>query len=52
MTASEKAKSLQVLDDLMKKLTLAKDAGAIKESSAEIATFINGDIIDLDTPTK
>ncbi len=52
MSTSETAQSIKVLDDLMKKLTLSKEAGAIKESSAAIATFINGDIVDLDTPTK
>ncbi len=52
MSASENAQSTKVLDDLMKKLTLAKDASAIKESSAAIAIFINGDIVDLDCPTK
>ncbi|KAK3317986.1 armadillo-type protein [Apodospora peruviana] len=50
--ASENAKSVKVLDELMQKLTISKDAAAIKEASAAIATFINGHIEDLDTPTR
>lgn len=50
--ASENAKSVKVLDELMQKLTIAKEADAIKESAGAIASFINGRIEDLDTPTK
>jgi len=48
----ENSKSIKVLDDLMQKLTISKEADAIKESSAALATFINGDIEDLATPTR
>ncbi|KAK4215347.1 elongation factor 3 [Rhypophila decipiens] len=50
--ASENAQSLKVLDELMQKLTISKEADAIKEASANLASFINGRIEDLDTPTK
>jgi elongation factor 3 len=51
-SAAENAKSLKVLDELMQKLTISKEADAIKESTGALATFINGRIEDLDTPTK
>lgn len=50
--ASENAKSDKVLSDLVQKLTLSTDAADIKASSGAIATFINGDIQDLDVPSK
>jgi elongation factor 3 len=51
-TSAENAKSVKVLDELMQKLTISKEADAIKEASAAIASFINGRIEDLDTPTR
>ncbi len=51
-TVSENAKSVKVLDDLMQKLTLSKEADAIKEASAALASFINGHIEDQDAPTR
>lgn len=51
-TASENAQSIKVLDDLMQKLTISKEADEIKAASQALATFINGGIEDLDTPTK
>ena len=50
--AAENAKSVKVLDELMQKLTISKEADAVKESAAAIASFINGRISDLDTPTR
>ena len=50
--ASANAQSLKVLDELMQKLTISKEADAIKEASANLASFINGRIEDVDTPTK
>ena len=50
--AAENAKSVKVLDELMQKLTISKEADAVKESAGAIATFINGGIVDLETPTK
>ncbi|KAK4158044.1 armadillo-type protein [Chaetomidium leptoderma] len=50
--AAENAKSVKVLDELMQKLTISKEADAVKESAGAIATFINGRIEDLDTPTR
>jgi len=52
MSAKENAQSLKVLDELMQKLTIAKEADAVKEASAAVASFINGRIEDLDTPVK
>ncbi|KAI6356178.1 translation elongation factor EF-3 [Pyricularia grisea] len=52
MSSKENAQSLKVLDELMQKLTISKEADAIKESSIALATFLNGRIEDCDTPTK
>jgi elongation factor 3 len=49
---SENAKSVQVLDELMQKLTISKEGDAIKESTTALASFINGRIEDLEVPTK
>jgi elongation factor 3 len=50
--AAENAQSVKVLDELMQQLSISKEADAIKSASQEIASFINGRIQDLDTPTK
>lgn len=50
--AVENAQSVKVLDELMQKLTISKEADSIKEASAALASFINGRIEDLDTPTR
>lgn len=52
MSAKENAQSIKVLDDLMKKLSVSKEAADIKETTGAIATFINGRIEDQDAPTK
>lgn len=52
MSAKENAQSVKVLDELMQKLTIAKEASAIKEASVSIASFINGRIEDVDAPTR
>ncbi|KAI3330299.1 elongation factor 3 [Ustulina deusta] len=49
---SENAKSAKVLEDLMAKLTVSKDAAATKDAAAALASFINGAIEDQATPTK
>ncbi len=49
---SENAKSAKVLEDLMAKLTVSKDAAATKDAAAAQASFINGAIEDQATPTK
>lgn len=49
---SENAQSAKVLDELMQKLTISKEADAIKESAGALASFINGRIEDLETPTR
>jgi elongation factor 3 len=50
--SAENAKSVKVLDELMQKLSISKEADAIKQASTEIASFVNGRIEDLDTPTR
>lgn len=52
MAAKETAQSIKVLDELMSKLTLSKEADAIKGASNDLASFINGDIVSLDVPIK
>lgn len=49
---SENAQSVQVLDELFQKLTVAGDAAAIKQSTSELATFVNGRIEDQAVPDK
>ncbi|KAK5658286.1 hypothetical protein OQA88_2261 [Cercophora sp. LCS_1] len=49
---SGNAQSIKVLDELFQKLTVSKEADAIKDASAALASFINGRIEDLDTPTR
>lgn len=52
MSAKETAQSIKVLDELMQKLTVSKETDAIKGASNDLATFINGDIVDFDVPVK
>jgi len=52
MAAKENAQSLKVLEELMGKLTVSKTADETKATSIELATFINGDIQELETPAK
>jgi elongation factor 3 len=49
---SENAQSVKVLDELFQKLTVSTEAAAIRESSSEIASFVNGRIEDQDVPNK
>ncbi|EMC96681.1 hypothetical protein BAUCODRAFT_34067 [Baudoinia panamericana UAMH 10762] len=50
--AKENKQSTQVLDELMKKLSVSKPGDEAKGTSQEIATFINGDIEEHEAPTK
>ena len=50
--SAENAQSVKVLDELMQKLTISKEAADVKQSSVALASFINGRIQDLDTPTR
>ncbi|KAL1836015.1 hypothetical protein VTK73DRAFT_5228 [Phialemonium thermophilum] len=50
-SAAENAQSVQVLDELMQKLSLSNEA-SVKEAAAALASFINGRIEDLDTPVR
>ncbi|KAH7035755.1 armadillo-type protein [Microdochium trichocladiopsis] len=52
MAAKENAQSIKVLDDLMQKLTISKEASDIKEASSALAQFINGPIESQDAPVK
>ncbi|PHH77977.1 hypothetical protein CDD82_3278 [Ophiocordyceps australis] len=49
---SENAQSVKILDELFQKLTVSKDAAEIKESSNELASFINGRIEDQEVPSN
>lgn len=48
----ENAQSIKVLDELMSKLTVSKEAGDVKQASTDLASFINGRIEDLDVPIQ
>ncbi|KAK4544598.1 translational elongation factor EF-1 alpha [Oleoguttula mirabilis] len=48
----ENKQSTQVLEELMKKLSVSKPGDDAKSTSHEIATFINGDIEEHAAPTK
>lgn len=50
--ASENAQSAKVLDELMQKLTISKEAASVKDASAALASFINGRIEDKDAPIR
>lgn len=52
MSSKETAQSIKVLDELMQKLTVSKEADAIKGASNDLAIFINGDIVDFEVPVK
>ncbi|KAF4982058.1 hypothetical protein FZEAL_2245 [Fusarium zealandicum] len=47
---TENQQSIKVLDELFQKLTVSKDSSDIKESSNELASFINGRIGDQAVP--
>lgn len=49
---SENAQSLKVLDELFQRLSVSKESSEIKESSKELASFINGRIEDQAVPNK
>jgi elongation factor 3 len=50
--ASENAKSIKVLDELMSKLSVSKSQDETNAAARNIASFINGDIEEADAPTK
>lgn len=49
---TENQKSVKVLDELMQKLSISKEAAAVKEASANLASFMNGRIEDQAAPSK
>jgi elongation factor 3 len=50
--ASENAKSIKVLDELMAKLNISKSKDETNAATQTIATSINGSIEEADAPTK
>ncbi|KAI9838814.1 MAG: translational elongation factor EF-1 alpha [Sclerophora amabilis] len=50
--ASENAKSVKVLDELISKLTISKTQDETNAAAGNIASFINGPIEEQDAPTK
>ena len=50
--ASENAKSVQVLDELLDKLSISKTVDETNAAATNIAPFINGPIEEHDAPTK
>lgn len=48
----ENQKSEKVLDELFSKLSISKAQDQINEASLELASFINGNIEEVDAPTK
>ena len=51
-TKSENAQSVQVLDELLGKLSISKTASETSAAAGNIASFINGPIEEHDAPTK
>ena len=49
---SENQKSIKVLEELMSKLNVSKAQDEINVASLDLASFINGDIVEEDAPTK
>lgn len=49
---SENAKSIKVMEELLKKLTISKSQDEINATSQDLAIFVNGDIEEQDAPTK
>lgn len=49
---AENSKSLKAIDELFAKLTVSKSQDEINEAAQEIASLINGDIVEGDVPTK
>lgn len=50
--ASENQKSLKVLDELLNKLTISKNAQDAESAAENLATFINGPSVEHEIPTK
>lgn len=48
----ENRTSVKVLEELLAKLSVSKDASEITATSQDLAVFINGDIEEADAPTK
>jgi elongation factor 3 len=49
---AENQKSLQIIEELVSKLSISKSQDEINTSALNLATFINGDIEEADAPTK
>ena len=49
---SENQRSMKVLEELLSKLSVSKTQDEINSTSLDLASFINGDIVEMDAPTK
>lgn len=49
---SENQKSMKVLEELLSKLSVSKAQDEINLASLDLASFINGEILEEDAPTK
>lgn len=52
MSSKENKGSVKVLDELMAKLTISKEAADVKSAGQNLAVFVNGDIETKDAPTQ
>jgi elongation factor 3 len=43
---------MKVLEELLSKLSVSKAQDEINATSLDLASFINGDIVEMDAPTK
>jgi elongation factor 3 len=51
-TKVDNKQSMKVLDDLMGRLNLAKSQDETNAATASLATFINGESLEQNTPAK
>jgi len=49
---SENQKSMKVIEELLAKLTVSKAQEDINAASLDLASFINGEIVEGDAPTR
>jgi len=49
---SENQKSMKVIEELLSKLTVSKAQEDINAASLDLASFINGEIVEGDAPTR
>jgi elongation factor 3 len=49
---TENQKSIQIIEELVQKLSISTTENDINATALDLATFINGDIEEADAPTK